>query len=49
MTPEMAADAAKAFRPAILYPYHTGKTDTAQLVKLLAAEDSIEVRVRKME
>ena len=49
MTPEMAADAAKAFRPRILYPYHTGKTDTAQLVKLLAAEDSIEVRVRKME
>jgi len=49
MTPEMAADAAKAFRPGILYPYHTGKADTAQLVKLLAAEDSIEVRVRKME
>ncbi|MFH1731483.1 MAG: MBL fold metallo-hydrolase [Planctomycetota bacterium] len=49
MTPEMVADAAKAFRPRILYPYHTGKTDTSELVRLLAAEDSIDVRIRKME
>jgi L-ascorbate metabolism protein UlaG (beta-lactamase superfamily) len=49
MTPEMVADAAKAFRPRILYPYHFGKTDTAQLVKLLAGEKGIEVRIRKME
>ena len=49
MTPEMVADAARAFRPKILYPYHFGKTDTSQLVRLLAAEKSIEVRVRKME
>ena len=49
MTPEMVADAAKAFRPKILYPYHTGKTDTSALVKLLAAEKSIEVRIRGMD
>jgi len=49
MTPEMVADAARAFRPRILYPYHFGKTDTSQLVKLLAAEKSIEVRIRRME
>jgi L-ascorbate metabolism protein UlaG (beta-lactamase superfamily) len=49
MTPEMVADAAKAFRPKTLYPYHTGKTDTSALVKLLAAEESIEVRIRGME
>ena len=49
MTPEMVADAAKAFRPKILYPYHTGKTDTAELVKLLAAEEDIEVRIREMQ
>jgi L-ascorbate metabolism protein UlaG (beta-lactamase superfamily) len=49
MTPEMVADAAKAFRPRILYPYHFGKTDTAALVKLLADEKDIEVRIRKME
>jgi len=49
MTPEMAADAAKAFRPKILYPYHFGETDTSELVRLLQAEESIEVRIRSME
>jgi L-ascorbate metabolism protein UlaG (beta-lactamase superfamily) len=48
MTPEMVADAAKAFHPKILYPYHFGDTDTSRLVKLLAGEKGIEVRVRKM-
>ncbi|MHC4599444.1 MAG: MBL fold metallo-hydrolase [Planctomycetota bacterium] len=46
MTPEMVADAAKAFRPKILYPYHYGKTDPAKLVDLLKGEAEIEVRVR---
>ena len=46
MTPEMVADAAKAFRPGILYPYHFGETDTNQLVELMAGEAGIEVRVR---
>jgi len=49
MTPAMVADAAKALRPAILYPYHFGKTDTSELVKLLAATKSIEVRIRRLE
>ena len=49
MTPEMVADASKAFRPEILYPYHFGKTDTSKLVKLMAEEEDIEVRIRKME
>ena len=49
MTPEMVADAAKAFRPRILYPYHFGKTDPAQLTKLLADEKGIEVRIRKLD
>lgn len=48
MTPEMVADAAKAFKPGILYPYHFGNTDTSQLVELLRDEKGIEVRVRKM-
>lgn len=47
MTPEMAADAARAFRPRVLYPYHFGETDTSKIVELLKGED-IEVRVRKM-
>jgi L-ascorbate metabolism protein UlaG (beta-lactamase superfamily) len=48
MTPEMVADAARAFRPRILYPYHTGDTDVSRLVELLRAEQGIEVRIRRM-
>jgi L-ascorbate metabolism protein UlaG (beta-lactamase superfamily) len=46
MTPEMVADAARAFRPRLLYPYHFGDTDTQLLVSLLEGETGIEVRVR---
>ena len=35
MSPEMVADAAKAFKPKILYPYHYGRTDTSKIVELL--------------
>jgi len=49
MTPEMVADAAKAFKPKILYPYHYGDTDTAKLVKLLQDQKEIEVRIRNMK
>ena len=49
MTPEMMADAARAFKPKILYPYHFGKTDTAGLVALLKDHPEIEVRIRRME
>lgn len=46
MTPEMVADAAKAFLPKILYPYHYGRTDTSQIVNLLKEVKEIEVRIR---
>ena len=49
MTPEMVADAAKAFKPKILYPYHFGNTDTSKLVDLLKGEKGIEVRIRDMK
>jgi len=49
MTPEMVADAAKAFQPKILYPYHYGNTDTSKLEELLREQKGIEVRIRKME
>lgn len=49
MTLEMVADAAKAFRPKILYPYHYGNTDAAKLVDLLKDTTGIEVRIRKMQ
>jgi len=48
MTPEMVADAAKAFQPKILYPYHYGQTDPNILVNLLKDSKGIEVRIRKM-
>jgi L-ascorbate metabolism protein UlaG (beta-lactamase superfamily) len=48
MTPEMVADAAKAFKPKILYPYHYGDTDTAKLETLLRETKDIEVRIRQM-
>ena len=49
MTPEMVADAAKAFQPKILYPYHFGNTDTSVLVNLLKDSKTTEVRIRKMK
>ena len=48
MTPEMVADAARAFKPKILYPYHYGQTDPNKLVELLKDTKGIEVRIRKM-
>ncbi|WP_300164801.1 MBL fold metallo-hydrolase [Solidesulfovibrio sp.] len=47
MTPEMTADAAKRFKPKVLYPYHYGDTDPARLVALLK-DSGIEVRVREL-
>jgi len=49
MTPEMVADAARAIRPKILYPYHFGNTDTSELVALLEGEETIDLRIRKMQ
>jgi len=49
MTPEMVADAAKAFRPKILYPYHYGDTDPKSLKVLLKDHSDIEVRIRQMK
>lgn len=49
MSPEMVADAAKAFRPGILYPYHFGNTNTNEIIELLKDESDIKVRIRKLE
>ncbi|MHC4206670.1 MAG: MBL fold metallo-hydrolase [Planctomycetota bacterium] len=48
MTPEMVADAAKVFKPKIIYPYHYGQTDPKKLVDLLNDSKDIEVRIRSM-
>jgi L-ascorbate metabolism protein UlaG (beta-lactamase superfamily) len=49
MTPEMVADAARAFRPRVLYPYHYGQNDPAALAALLKDAPDIEVRLRQMQ
>lgn len=49
MTPEMVADAAKAFQPKILYPYHYSDTDPSRLVRLLKDYPKIDVRIRNMK
>ena len=49
MTPEMVADASKAFKPKILYPYHYGETDTSKVLELLNDVKHIDVRIRKMK
>jgi L-ascorbate metabolism protein UlaG (beta-lactamase superfamily) len=49
MTAEMVADAARAFRPKILYPYHYGDTDPSKLADLLKDTPEIEVRIRRMK
>jgi len=49
MTPAMVADAAKAFRPKILYPYHYGNTDVGELTALMKGDNGIEVRIRDMK
>lgn len=48
MPPEEVAEAAKAFKPAILYPYHYGKTNTQELVDLLKDQPEIKVVIKKM-
>ena len=45
MTPDMVADAARAFKPKILYPYHRGDTDPAALTVLLKGS-GIDLRLR---
>ncbi|MFN7988491.1 MAG: MBL fold metallo-hydrolase [Thermoanaerobaculia bacterium] len=49
MTPEMVADAVRAFHPKVLYPYHFGETDTARLLDLLKETKGTEVRIRRMK
>jgi L-ascorbate metabolism protein UlaG (beta-lactamase superfamily) len=49
MTPEMVAEAARAFKPKVLYPYHYGDTDPKRLAALLAGVKGIEVRIRSLK
>lgn len=46
MTEEMVANAAKAFNPGVLYPYHCRGSDSGKLIKLLENEKNIKVLIR---
>jgi len=48
MTPAMVADAARAFKPKILYPYHYGDTNTEEIISLLKGS-GIDVRIRNLK
>ena len=48
MTPEMVADAAKAFKPKMLYIYHYGKSDLDAIRALMQDEDKVDLRIRRM-
>jgi len=48
MNHEMFADTVKAMRPKIVFPYNYGNNDPQTLAQLVAGEQGIEVRVRKM-
>ena len=49
MTPAMVADAARALKPKILYPYNYGQTDPNELVELLKDQKEVEVRIRDLK
>jgi L-ascorbate metabolism protein UlaG (beta-lactamase superfamily) len=46
MTPEQAADGVLAFRPRIVYPYHSRGSDIGVFARLVGADPDIEVRQR---
>ncbi len=48
MTPAMVADAALAFKPKILYPYHFGDTNTDEIISLLKGS-GIDIRIRNLK
>jgi L-ascorbate metabolism protein UlaG (beta-lactamase superfamily) len=49
MTPEMVADAVKAFKPKVLFPYHYGETDTSLILELLKGDKDTEVHIHPMK
>lgn len=49
MTVDMLVEAARLIQPKILYPYHTGDTDTAQIQARLKDVPGVETRIRPMK
>lgn len=46
MTEEQAADAVRAFKPKVVYPYHYRGSDTEKFKKLVGGDAKIKVRLR---
>lgn len=46
MTVEQAANAARAFKPKIVYPYHSRGSDLEKFKSLVGADSGVEVRLR---
>ncbi len=46
MTVEQAADAVRAFKPKIVYPYHSRGSDVERFQQLVGSEAGVEVRLR---
>lgn len=46
MTVQQAADVVRAFKPKIVYPYHSRGSDLAKFKQLVGAEAGVEVRLR---
>lgn len=49
MLPDQVVKAANMFHPKILYPYHSGDTNTELLKTLMASTPEIEVRIKPMK
>ena len=49
MNPAMFADAVKAVRPKILFPYNYGNNDPKAIADLVKDEQGIDLRVRDMK
>ena len=47
MTPEVAADAALAFKPKLIYPYHYGQSDIGIFVRAISGDKAITPRLLK--
>ncbi|SEL01605.1 L-ascorbate metabolism protein UlaG, beta-lactamase superfamily [Stigmatella aurantiaca] len=46
MTVQQAADAVRAFKPKVVYPYHFRDSDLAEFTRLVGTDVGVEVRVR---
>jgi len=46
MSPEMIADAVRAFRPRLVYPYHTKEADAKKVAALVSDIPDVEIRFR---